>query len=165
MNSKPSSLSQQSSSLSSGFIPHVTVATVIERDGKFLLVEEKASGKTVLNQPAGHLEANETLIEAAVRETLEETGWHIEVTGLLGIDLYTSPNNGVTYHRTTFVGSAVKHDANATLDEGILRALWLSVEEIKNFRSAPRSPLVLKAIEDFQSRGELPLSRVNHYPR
>jgi len=165
MSSKPSSLSQKSSSLNSDFIPHVTVATVIERGGKFLLVEEKASGKTVLNQPAGHLEANETLIEAAVRETLEETGWHIEVTGLLGIDLYTSPNNGITYHRTTFAGTALKHDTNATLDEGILRALWLSVEEIKNFHSAPRSPLVLKAIEDFQTRGALPLSWVNHYPR
>lgn len=164
MNTKSSGITAQPAAVSSDFAPHVTVATVIERDGKFLLVEELAGGKAVLNQPAGHLDANESLVEAAVRETFEETGWQVEITGLLGIDLYTSPANGITYHRTTFVGSVLKHVADATLDEGILRALWLSVEEIKSFSSAPRSPLVLKAIEDFQRRGSLPLALVRHYP-
>ena len=150
-------------STNSNFSPHVTVATVIERQGKFLLVEEQSSGITVLNQPAGHLEANESLIDAAVRETFEETGWHVEITGVLGIELYTSPNNGITYHRTTFVGVAREHDSSATLDDGILQALWLTPEEIKQFKSAPRSPLVLKAIEQYLSQTPYPLSMVQHY--
>src|SRR5690554_476316 len=89
---------------------HVTVATVIEDNGRFLLVEEQQRGRLVLNQPAGHLEPGETLIEAAVRETLEETGWTVEVLGLVGVGLYTAPSNGVTYYRTTFFGRPLSHD-------------------------------------------------------
>lgn len=130
------------------FLPHVTVATVVEHEGKFLFVEELSGGCKVINQPAGHLEANETLQEAALRETLEETGCIVTLDGVLGVNLYTSPNNGVTYHRTTFTATLVEHTDRA-LDEGILRSLWLRPEEARLFSSPPRSPLVLDAIERF----------------
>ena len=89
--------------------PHITVATIVEDNGRFLFVEEVKNDKRVLNQPAGHLEANETLRDAAIRETLEETGWDVELTGVVGIYLYTAPSNGVTYQRVCFAAKAVKH--------------------------------------------------------
>src|ERR1700756_5172493 len=84
------------------WLPHITVATIVEDNGRFLMVEELKGGRAVLNQPAGHLDPNETLTEAAVRETLEETGWDVEATGIVGIYLYTAPSNGVTYQRGCF---------------------------------------------------------------
>jgi len=135
------------------FLPHVTVATVIERDGRFLFVEEHSQGQLVLNQPAGHLDAGETLVEAACRETFEETGWHVDITGLLSLHLYRSPANGVTYHRTTFIGEAREHDPSAPLDQGIVRAVWLSAEQVRQHAVPPRSPLVLTAVERYL-RGE-----------
>lgn len=140
------------------FEPHVTVATVVERDGKYLLVEEKSHGEIVYNQPAGHLEANEDLIQAAVRETLEETGWHVDISGVLSINLYRSPNNGVTYHRTTLIGNAVIHDTNRELDEGIIRAVWMSPEEALGCQHKHRSPLVMRAIDTHASGTRYPLS-------
>lgn len=133
----------------SRFLPHVTVATIIEQDGKYLMVEENADNQTVLNQPAGHLEKNETLPEAAIRETLEETGWQVELTGVLSTSLYTSPSNGISYYRTTFIANALR-DTQRTLDPAIVRALWLSTEEIKSHPSPPRSPLVLQDINKHQ---------------
>ena len=138
--------------------PHVTVAAVIERDGKYLLVEERSNGNLVYNQPAGHLDPNETLEQAAVRETLEETGWHIQLDGVVGIALYESPHNGVTYHRTTFYGHAVSHDADIELDNGIQQALWLSYEEIVAASDKLRSKLVLSAIEQYRKGHKYPLS-------
>lgn len=135
------------------FTPHVTVATVVERDGKLLFVEETSQGERVLNQPAGHLEANESLIEAAVRETLEETGWHVEITALLGLALYQSPYSGVTYHRTTFVGRALRHEPGAPLDDSILATHWLTADEARAHAARPRSPLVLSVAEQYL-RGE-----------
>ena len=134
--------------------PHVTVATVIERDGRYLLVEErdKTSGALVFNQPAGHLEAGESVTAAALRETLEETGWEIELLGVLGIALYTAPGNGVTYYRTTFVGKPLRQLENATLDPDIHTIHWLDYEEIVANSARMRSPLVLAAIEQ-QRRG------------
>ena len=79
--------------------PHITVATVVEDNGRFLMVEELKGERAVLNQPAGHLDPNESLIDAAIRETLEETGYDVELTGVIGIYLYTAPSNGVTYQR------------------------------------------------------------------
>ena len=140
--------------------PHVTVATVIEREGKYLLVEERSNGKLVYNQPAGHLDPNETLEQAALRETLEETGWHIQVEGVVGIALYESQHNGVTYHRTTFYGTALKHDPNLELDSGIERAIWLSYEEILAASDKLRSKLVLRAIEQYRNGHKYPLSLI-----
>lgn len=142
--------------------PHVTVATIIERKGQFLLVEEisKEKGQLVFNQPAGHLEANETLQEAAIRETFEETGWHIELQGLVGIALYQSPLNGVTYHRTTFFGSALRQDLSAQLDAGIHRAVWMSYEEMLANSDKMRSELVIRAVEQYRNGHQYPLSLI-----
>jgi 8-oxo-dGTP pyrophosphatase MutT (NUDIX family) len=102
------------------FEPHVTVATVVEQEARFLLVEEWADNRLVYNQPAGHLEASESLQQAAIRETLEETGWAVALRGIVGVSLYTAPANGVTYFRTTFAATALQHH-NHPLDEGIER--------------------------------------------
>lgn len=138
--------------------PHVTVATVIEHEGRFLLVEEETPQGRVYNQPAGHLEAGETLIEAARRETLEETGWQVQITGVVGIGLYTAPANGVTYHRTTFFAQPLRHDPAATLDSGIIGPVWLDLSEIRRSSAKLRSPLVLKVIEQYLAGHRYPLS-------
>jgi 8-oxo-dGTP pyrophosphatase MutT (NUDIX family) len=129
--------------------PHVTVATVIERDGRYLLVEErdKTSGRLVFNQPAGHLEPGESLAAAALRETLEETGWEIALQGLLGMALYRAQSNGVTYFRTTFLGEPLRRLDDAVLDDDIHAVHWLSYEAIMANSARMRSPLVLAAIE------------------
>ena len=129
--------------------PHVTVATVIEDGGRYLLVEErdKVSGDMVFNQPAGHLEPNESLAEAALRETLEETGWCIELSGILGIATYTAPLNQVTYLRTTFLGKPLYPAAGANLDPDIHAIHWLDYESILSNSDRMRSPLVIASIE------------------
>jgi 8-oxo-dGTP pyrophosphatase MutT (NUDIX family) len=137
--------------------PHVTVATVIEKDDQFLLVEEQGAQGLVLNQPAGHLDPNENLQQAAVRETLEETGWHVKIQGLLGIALYTAPANGVTYHRTTFYGQLLREEPNYQLDTGIEGIVWLSHEEMLRQSARMRSPLVLASVEQYLHGDKLPL--------
>ncbi|MDO8333026.1 MAG: NUDIX hydrolase [Pseudomonas sp.] len=133
------------------FTPHVTVATIIEDQGRFLLVEEMADGRAVFNQPAGHLEADESLIQAAIRETLEETGWDVEITALTGIYLYTAPSNGVTYQRVCFTGKALHHHPTLALDEGIIGPRWLSRDELVAQPERWRSELVLQCIDDYLS--------------
>ncbi|MDO9322918.1 MAG: NUDIX hydrolase [Pseudomonas sp.] len=133
------------------FTPHVTVATIIEDQGRFLLVEEMADGRAVFNQPAGHLEADESLIQAAIRETLEETGWDVEITALTGIYLYTAPSNGVTYQRVCFTGKALRHHPALALDEGIIGPRWLSRDELVAQPERWRSELVLQCIDDYLS--------------
>lgn len=140
--------------------PHVTVATVVERDGSFLLVRELADGIEVYNQPAGHLEPNETLAEAAIRETREETGWQVEPLHLLGLSQYTSPHNGITYLRTTFVARPILELVDAQLDDGILEAVWLSLDEIRARSSQLRSPMVLEDIERFLRGDQFPLELI-----
>lgn len=140
---------------------HVTVATVVEKDGRFLLVEEMADGQRVLNQPAGHVELGESLSAAALRETLEETGWNVELTHLLGIALYKAPSNGVTYYRTTFIARAISQVTDATLDEGIIAPVWMSWQEIQAHKDAMRSPLVTRVIEQYLAGARLPLSFVD----
>ena len=139
---------------------HVTVATVIENSGRFLLVEELKGGRLVLNQPAGHLEPGESLIQAALRETLEETGWTVDIQGIVGVGLYTAPSNGVTYYRTTFFGTPLSHDPLLRLDDDIERALWLSAEEIRSEAALLRSPLVSQAIEHYLAGHRYPLSMI-----
>ncbi|HAB92605.1 MAG: NUDIX hydrolase [Thiopseudomonas sp.] len=131
------------------FTPHITVATVIEKDGRFLFVKEHAEERVVLNQPAGHLEMDESLIQAAIRETLEETGWDIEITQLIGIYLYTAPSNNVTYQRVCFAGRALAQRENYQLDEGIIAPTWLSRDELIEQQSLWRSPMVLRCIDDY----------------
>ncbi len=138
--------------------PHVTVAAVVESKGKFLLVHENAEGGNVYNQPAGHLEQNETLLEAVVRETLEETGWVVEPTFLLGIREYTSPVNGITYIRHSFIAEPKYEKENATLDEDIIGPVWMTREEARRNSAHLRSPLVLHDIESYLSGVKYPLS-------
>lgn len=133
------------------FTPHITVATVIEKDGRFLFVKERAEKRMVLNQPAGHLEMDESLIQAAIRETLEETGWDIEISHLIGIYLYKAPSNNVTYQRVCFAGRALQQRDNYTLDEGIICPVWLSRDELLAERDIWRSPMVLRSVDDYLS--------------
>jgi 8-oxo-dGTP pyrophosphatase MutT (NUDIX family) len=133
----------------SQWAPHVTVATVIENAGRYLLVEErdKVTKELVFNQPAGHLEPAETLAQAALRETLEETGWEIALVGILGVALYTAPANDTTYFRTTFLGRPLREVPGATLDADIHTIHWLDYEAIVANSARMRSPLVLASIE------------------
>ncbi|WP_182529146.1 NUDIX hydrolase [Dokdonella fugitiva] len=142
--------------------PHVTVATVVPREGRFLLVEEDVRGRTVLNQPAGHLEPDESLLDAAVRETLEETGWDVALTCLLGVQQWRSPS-GSQFVRFTFGADALRHEAGRPLDAGILRALWLSREEIAADAARLRSPMVLASIDDWLGGRRLPLDSVRSF--
>ena len=141
--------------------PHVTVATVVPREGRFLLVEERVRGHIVLNQPAGHLDPDETLQAAAVRETLEETGWDVALTCLLGVQQWNSPS-GRQFVRFTFAAEAVHHDPTRPLDDGILRALWLSRDEIAADIGRLRSPMVLASVDDWLSGRNLPLDAIRH---
>lgn len=126
---------------------HVTVATIVKKDSKYLVVEEYANGgKLVINQPAGHVEADETLVEAAQRETLEETGWTVEVTHFLGIYTY-QPSPEKTYYRYCFIAQPVSHDANLPLDDGIIAANWYNLDELAS-KPNLRSPLVLRCVQD-----------------
>jgi 8-oxo-dGTP pyrophosphatase MutT (NUDIX family) len=142
--------------------PHVTVATVVPRDGCFLLVEEDVRGRIVLNQPAGHLDPDETLQAAAIRETLEETGWNVALTCLLGVQQWHSPS-GRQFVRFTFAAEACHHDAMRPLDNGILQAIWLTRDEIAAAGSRLRSPMVLASIDDWLAGRRLPLDAVRAF--
>ncbi|MBN7798802.1 NUDIX hydrolase [Parahaliea mediterranea] len=148
--------------MNSNWHAHVTVATVVERDGRYLLVEErdKVTGEKVFNQPAGHLEAGESLQAAALRETLEETGWRVELTGVLGLVLYTAPSNGVTYYRNTFLARPLEPLENARLDPDIHAVHWLDYGEIRANSARMRSPLVLAAVEQSRSGEVYPLDLI-----
>lgn len=143
--------------------PAVTVATLVARDGRFLFVEEHTRAGLRLNQPAGHLEAAETLAEAAVRETLEETGYHVAPTALVGIYRWQAPETRTTYVRFAFAAEIVSHDPERQLDDGIVRALWLDRNELSARREWHRSPLVLRCVDDFLAGRRLPLDAVTEY--
>lgn len=146
--------------------PHVTVATVVQDQQRFLCVEERSMNVShlVINQPAGRVEANETLIEAAVRETLEETGWQVEVTHLLGIYTYTPPSDpSTTYYRFCFLAKPIRHDPSRPLDTGIERALWLNLDELIDTARA-RSPLVTRCVQDALDGKKFPLDIIYEQP-
>ena len=140
--------------------PAITVATIVERDGRFLLVEEETRLGHKLNQPAGHLEPGESLPAAAVRETLEETGWTVAPTALVGIYRWETSDTRDTYVRFSFAGQARSHDASRALDHGIVRALWLTYDEIVARRADHRSPLVLRCLDDYRAGKRLPVDFV-----
>ncbi|HEX9810971.1 MAG TPA: NUDIX hydrolase [Burkholderiales bacterium] len=137
--------------------PNVTVAAVVERDGRFLFVEERAEGALVLNQPAGHLDKGETLAQAMVRETLEETGWHVVPEAVLGVYRWCHPKKDITYLRFTFVARALREQPNYALDKGIVRALWLTAEETRCERARHRSPQVQRCVDDYLAGRRFPL--------
>jgi 8-oxo-dGTP pyrophosphatase MutT (NUDIX family) len=140
------------------WFPHTTVATIVEQNGRFLMVEEKEQGQTVFNQPAGHLDENETLFDAALRETLEETAWHVELRAYLGTYQYLSPANNVTYVRHCFIANPLSHDASRSLDPDIVGTHWLSADTILAEDFQARSPIVRKVIEDYLKGQHYPLS-------
>ncbi|MBI3042330.1 MAG: NUDIX hydrolase [Betaproteobacteria bacterium] len=142
--------------------PSVTVAAVVERDGRFLLVEEDTTRGRRFNQPAGHLDPGESLVEGVVRETLEETAYAFKPTALLGVYQYHSAADDVTYIRFAFTGEITAHDAARALDHGIVRAAWLTPDEIRRESARHRSPLVLRCVEDYLSGRRHPLAVLHH---
>jgi NADH pyrophosphatase NudC (nudix superfamily) len=137
--------------------PHATVAAIIEHDNKFLMVEELIDGKHVFNQPAGHLEPGESLLDAVIRETQEESAWQFVAEAVTGIYLWKHPENGETYLRIAICGSCKNHDANQTLDEGILAAVWKSRDELAGEPQKLRSPMVINCIDDYLAGNRFPL--------
>jgi len=137
--------------------PHVVVAAVIEERGRFLLVEEETDAGLRLNQPAGHLEDGESLLDAVRREVFEETAHRFEPTALLGVYRWRHPDKGHTYVRFAFTGTVLGFDPTAPLDEGIVRTLWLSAEEIRASSPRHRSPLLAKCLDDYLAGRSYPL--------
>lgn len=142
--------------------PNTTVAAIVEQNGKFLLVEEETADGVRLNQPAGHLEDGETLLEAVVREAREETAYRFTPECLLGIYHWPHPGKDITYLRFAFTGKVTDHDANQPLDNGILRTLWMSLDEIRASQSIHRSPQVLACVEHYLAGQRFPLSVLTH---
>jgi len=138
---------------------HVTVANVVVKSEKFLMVKEVKAGRMVINQPAGHLENGETLIQALLRETLEETGWEVKPLAALGISLFKA-ENGETYVRHTFLSEALGKREGASLDPDIAEACWMSMSEIQQQKHNLRSPLVLNDIKRYQSGARFPLDEL-----
>ncbi|MEO8009671.1 MAG: NUDIX hydrolase [Betaproteobacteria bacterium] len=143
--------------------PHVTVAAVVERDGRFLIVEEHTERGLLLNQPAGHVEADESIIAAVVRETLEETAWEYAPEHLIGVYRWQASGTEVSYLRFAFCGRLLRHHADRALDTGIVRTLWLSPDEIRAGRDRHRSPLVVRCMEDYLSGARAPLDLLVDY--
>ena len=133
--------------------PEITVAALAEQHGRFLLVEERIDGRLLLNQPAGHLERGETLLEAVVREVREESAWAFTPERLLGVYLWRQPLTRRLYKRFAFTGTVHDHRPEQPLDTGIVATRWLTREEIRAGADRLRSPLVLRCIEDYL-RGE-----------
>jgi len=142
--------------------PHATVAAIVEQDGKFLLVEEETDRGNRFNQPAGHLEDNESLLDAVIRETQEETAYQFEPTALLGIYHWKHEHNDTTYLRFAYIGNVSQHQPEQKLDDGIIRSVWMSVDEIRANAKLMRSPQVLICIEDYLNGRRYPLNVVTH---
>lgn len=143
--------------------PNVTVAAVVEIDGKYLLVEEQTSNGILFNQPAGHLEPDESIIQGAIRETLEETGYSFVPQWLLGIYRWHSRADDTIFLRFAFTGTVAAHDPVRALDAGILSAGWFGVDEIREMSYCHRSPLVMRCIEDHLAGKRYPLEIFTHY--
>lgn len=148
--------------------PNVTVAALVERDGRFLLVEEETTEGLRFNQPAGHLDPDESLVEACAREALEETAHHFAPDALVGIYQWTRPGKAgeddVTYLRFAFSGKVGAHETARRLDDGIVRAVWMTLAEIEASVARHRSPLVLQCVRDYVAGSRYPLHLVRHYP-
>ncbi len=140
--------------------PNVTVAAVIERDGRFLLVEEHTPEGVLFNQPAGHLDPGESLTAGVARETLEETAYSFAPTAVLGIYQYRRERPDVTYLRFAFVGGITGHDPDRPLDAGIIRAAWFTPEEIRASHRRHRSPLVVRCLDDYLAGHRYPLALI-----
>lgn len=149
-------------SLKSQWMPHVVVAAIVEHNGKFLLVEEHTAEGLRLNQPAGHWERGETLIDAVRREALEETAHHVEPLALLGCYTTHYPQRDITYLRFAYICRDTGFDTERPLDAGIVRALWLTPDELAAHPTPHRSPLVMRCVEDYRAGRRFPLEFVSH---
>ncbi|WP_028454274.1 NUDIX hydrolase [Chitinilyticum litopenaei] len=143
--------------------PNTTVATVVERDGKFLFVEERIQGELKLNQPAGHVEKNESIVAACVRETLEETAYTFKPTALVGIYQWTVPGTDLTYLRYAFTGELGVHYPERQLDDGIEAAVWLTRDELIARSAQHRSPLILACVDDYLAGKRYPLELLRDF--
>jgi 8-oxo-dGTP pyrophosphatase MutT (NUDIX family) len=141
---------------------HVTVAAIVARDGRFLFVEESVGGRTVLNQPAGHWEAGETLLEAVKRETLEETAWEVDPTALLGVYEYEPPELGYGFLRFAYLAEPRRHHPQRPLDPGIEHAVWLTPDELRREAARHRSPMVQRCVDDALAGIRHPLALIGH---
>lgn len=142
--------------------PNTTVAAIVEQNGKFLMVEEETTEGVRINQPAGHLEKGETLIQAVIREANEETAYDFTPQSLLGIYHWQRPDKEITYLRFAYIGKIGAHRPDQKLDAGILRAVWMSVDELRTSQSIHRSPQVLKCVDDYLAGKSYPLAVVEH---
>ncbi|HAJ75849.1 MAG TPA: NUDIX hydrolase [Gammaproteobacteria bacterium] len=145
--------------------PHITVASVVQQAGRFLMVKEIADGREVYNQPAGHLELGESLVAAAERETLEETGWRVRATAFLGVYQHTSSHNGVCYVRHCFIADPVRREPERELDSAILEAVWMRLDEVKALEADLRNPMVLEVLTDHEQGITYPLDLIKDWPQ
>jgi 8-oxo-dGTP pyrophosphatase MutT (NUDIX family) len=143
--------------------PNVTVASIVELDSKFLMVEEHSPSGPVLNQPAGHLESKETIEAAVVRETLEETGYTFTPEFMVGLYLWHNATNDTTYFRTTFSGSVCEKHIAEELDDGIIRAIWMSYDDILKNKQRLRGPMILESLNDYLNGKKYPLDTVKSF--
>ena len=142
--------------------PNTTVAAIIERDNKFLLVEEITERGNRFNQPAGHLEDGETLVQAVIRETMEEAAYEFTPEFLLGVYQWKHTLNYTTYLRFAFIGKAGVHYPMQELDEGIVQAVWMDIDEIRDKANLMRSPQILSCIEDYLAGKRYPLEVITN---
>jgi 8-oxo-dGTP pyrophosphatase MutT (NUDIX family) len=143
--------------------PNVTVAAIVERDGRFLLVEEQTEDGIRFNQPAGHLDQGESLVAACAREAMEETAWQFRPTSLVGVYQWPRPKSDITYLRFAFAGELGNEEAGRPLDEGILRAVWMTPAEIEASQQSHRSPLIWQSVLDWLAGRRYPLDLIHHY--
>jgi 8-oxo-dGTP pyrophosphatase MutT (NUDIX family) len=142
--------------------PNVTVAAVIEQEGKFLLVEEQTGRGLQFNQPAGHWEPGETLPDGVAREVLEETAYEFRPQQILGVYSWHSTISDTTYLRFAFAGRILSHHPERALDKGIVRAVWMTPDEIRATQARHRSPLILRCIEDYLAGKRYPMELIAH---
>ncbi len=148
--------------------PHATVAAIIERDNKFLMVEEMIHSEKLFNQPAGHLDPDETLIDAVIRETREETAWLFTPEYITGIYQWKQPGTSTNHHKTflrvAFCGTCSDFDGTQELDDGIIQATWKTRDELIGDKSKLRSPMIINCIDDYLAGKRYPLELLTHVP-
>ncbi len=142
--------------------PNATVAAIIEQNGKFLLVEEETDRGNRYNQPAGHLEDGETLLQAVIRETMEESAYEFMPDALLGVYHWKHDHNDTTYLRFAFIGKVGMHYPMQELDAGIVQAVWMSIDEIRDKAGLMRSEQVLSCVEDYLAGKSYPLEVITN---